>query len=154
MTSAITANKPRAPAARPSWLRSGLAARPPRRSSTSVSQTSASASSSRTSDRSSGARRRSRGGALRLRAGTEGGRGEIGVVDGAGEDDDRSRRLAPLAGADLFEQAAQLLEGLVEAGPVIEIDRPAKPLAAPCRQPAPSDVANPLAPGLQVMEAG
>ena len=93
-------------------------------------------------------------GALHAGLGPEGDVAEIGMVDVAGEQHDRGRRLAALAGADLFEQLAQALEGELEGGPVVEVDGPPQLLAAARDRAAPGAVAEALVPGLEVVEAG
>ena len=76
------------------------------------------------------------------------------MVDVAGEDDDRGRRLAALAGGDLAQEVAQLREGLAEGGPVVEVDFAPQLLARPGGRLAPGAVAELLVPGLEPVEGG
>jgi hypothetical protein len=51
------------------------------------------------------------------------------VVDVAGQQQDARRRLAVPAGGDLAEAADQASEGVLERGPVLEVQRLADALA-------------------------
>src|SRR5215207_4072313 len=57
------------------------------------------------------------------RAAGEGDLEQVGVVDVAGQDDDRGRRAAALAGADRADDLGQPRERLAEGRPVLEVYR-------------------------------
>ena len=86
--------------------------------------------------------------------GREGDLAEVGVVDVAGEDARSTPAARPLAGADLASSRASASNESRNAGPVVEVERPAQLLAEPLATAAPGAVADRLVPGLEVVEAG
>src|SRR5204863_798760 len=78
--------------------------------------------------------------------------GEIRVMDVATESED-SRRGAPApAGCHLDQEPLDPAEGVVERGPVLEVERPTKLLGPAGRPASPGTAADRLVPGLEVVK--
>jgi hypothetical protein len=78
------------------------------------------------------------------------------VVNVAGENDDGGRGIAVRAFARCHgpQQPGEVVEGVAEGGPVLEVHELANRLAEPRRRRAPGSSADGLACGLEVVEAG
>src|SRR5918995_4590923 len=82
--------------------------------------------------------------------------GQIAVVDVAGEDDDGGRRLPvrAFARADGPQQRRELLEGVVEGSPVLQVHELADELAELRGRAAPGAPADGFIPRFEVVQAG
>src|SRR5215207_9216083 len=89
-----------------------------------------------------------------LYAGTEVHLGQVAMVDVAGEEDHRGRGmfLRALARADSPQELREPGEGLVEGGPVLEVEDLADELAEPRRMAAPGALADGLVPRFEVVQ--